>query len=166
MKVLVIGGSGSGKSEYAEELALKLKKDRVYYIACMIPYGDEGIRRVKRHRKMREGKGFITIEQYRDIYKIKAEDTVIIECVSNLLANEMFGEHPKYGKYVLDTLKSIKAENVIFVTDNVFDDGIEYDDATIRYMEELSYVNKGLGEYADKVVEIVCGIAKEIKRHW
>lgn len=163
MKVLVIGGSGSGKSEYAEKLAMRLKKNKVYYAACMIPYGNEGKRRVERHRKMREGRGFITIEQYRDIDRISVEDTVIVECVSNLLANEMFGKNPKDGRYILNCLKNIEAENIIFVTNNVCEDGIEYSPDTVRYMEELNYVNAGLAVYADRVIEIVCGIEVRLK---
>ncbi len=163
MKALVIGGSGSGKSEYAEELAQRLKKNKVYYVACMTPYGSEGKRRIERHRRMREGKGFITIEQYRDIDCISVEDTVILECVPTLLANEMFGREPKDGGYVLGCLKKIEADNIIFVSDNVFDDGILYGGDTVRYMEELCRVNKGLGEYCDRVAEIVCGIEVKIK---
>ncbi len=163
MNVLIIGGSGSGKSQYAEELAQKLKKDKVYYIACMEPYGDEGRRRIARHRKMREGKGFITIEQYRDIDKVNTEDTVIIEGVSCLMANEMFKKKPKDGRYVLECIKKIKADNIIAVTDNVQEGGGDYDEATLRYMEELSYINAGLAEWADKVTEIVCGICIDMK---
>ena len=61
---LVTGGSGSGKSEYAEKLSCELaQKNEKYYIATMIPYGEEGKKRVERHKKLRESKDFYTIEQ-------------------------------------------------------------------------------------------------------
>ena len=48
MLTLIIGGSGSGKSSFGEELAQK-SNSKLYYLATMIPYGDEGKRRVERH---------------------------------------------------------------------------------------------------------------------
>ena len=163
MKILMIGGSGSGKSELAEDMALKIKKNTVYYVACMLPYGAEGKRRVERHRKLREGKGFITVEQYRGADKINVGDTVILECASNLLANEMFGDMPKNGEYVFRCIDNIKAENIIVVSNNIFDDGILYDSSTMRYMEELALLNSKLAEWADEVYEAVCGISVRIR---
>ena len=52
MMVVVTGASGSGKSEYAEGVAVKLAgKGDLYYLATMRVYGEEGVRRVERHRK-------------------------------------------------------------------------------------------------------------------
>ena len=63
MMVVVTGASGSGKSEYAEGVAVKLAgKGDLYYLATMRVYGEEGVRRVERHRKLRAGKGFQTAE--------------------------------------------------------------------------------------------------------
>lgn len=99
MLTVVTGVSGSGKSEYAENRAVELSGGRdLYYIATMEPYGEEGRRRVERHHKLRAGKGFTTIECYRDIESIAGiigaerckEATILLECMSNLLANEMF----------------------------------------------------------------------------
>ena len=56
MVILVIGGSGSGKSERAESLVLELGEKRIY-LATMIASGEEGKQRVDRHKKLREGKG-------------------------------------------------------------------------------------------------------------
>ena len=64
---LVIGGSGSGKSEYAENL-LEDSPGK-YYIATMQVYDAEGRKKVARHQRLRAGKGFQTIEQTRDIHK-------------------------------------------------------------------------------------------------
>ena len=101
MMTLIIGGSGSGKSVYAEDYMVSISEDRKkYYIATMQIYDEEGKRKVERHRMLRGGKGFSTIEQPVDIgkaaEKLEAEDrTALLECVSNLTANEMFsGEVP------------------------------------------------------------------------
>ncbi len=162
MLALVLGGSASGKSEYSEKLAQSLGK-KVYYVATMFPYGGSADLRIKRHRKLREGKGFILIEKYRDIGEIEVSDTVIIECMSNLLANEMFEKNPKDGRYVVDSISKIKCDNIIVVSNNIFEDGIKYDSETEKYIENMAYINSELTKMADKAVEVVCGIALEVK---
>ena len=70
MLILITGGSGSGKSEYAENTAKELAEKEglsLYYIATMKPFGEEGRRRVERHHRLREGKGFETVECYVDL---------------------------------------------------------------------------------------------------
>ena len=70
MMILVTGGSGSGKSEYAENRIVELAEDcDRYYIATMQVYDEEGQKRITRHHQMRSGKGFATIEQQTDIEK-------------------------------------------------------------------------------------------------
>ena len=49
MTVYIIGGSGSGKSEFAEKIAVSLNGERRVYISSMIPRGDEGKNKVIRH---------------------------------------------------------------------------------------------------------------------
>ena len=62
MMVLVTGGSGSGKSAYAENRVMQFGDGSRIYIATMFPFDEESHRRIARHRKMREGKGFTTKE--------------------------------------------------------------------------------------------------------
>ena len=97
MLILITGGSGSGKSEYAECTAVKLKTGldakSLYYIAAMKPYGAEGAKRIERHRRQRAGKGFKTIENYTAAMPdISKDSVVLLECLSNLTANEIFDE--------------------------------------------------------------------------
>ena len=63
MLTLVIGGSASGKSEYAEQHVMSLNGARIY-IATMEPFGKEAADRISKHRQMRKNKGFETIECY------------------------------------------------------------------------------------------------------
>ena len=105
MITLVTGGSGSGKSEYAEGLILDSSCSRRFYVATMIAYGKEGRDKVERHRVLRKGKGFITIEKPRNVGEVMVGEyetglsplsrtgrALLLECVSNLAANEMFKE--------------------------------------------------------------------------
>ena len=65
MIVVVIGGSGSGKSAYAEKCLLAMEAEKKHYIATMRVFDEEGEKRVEKHRTMRREKGFLTIEIFR-----------------------------------------------------------------------------------------------------
>ena len=53
MITLVTGGSGSGKSAYAEEVLTGFGDFPRIYIATMYPFDEESKKRIERHRKMR-----------------------------------------------------------------------------------------------------------------
>lgn len=170
MLTVITGGSGSGKSEYAEQLILKKALDKtkpLYYIATMQPFGAEGERRIARHRKQREGCGFITLEQYTQLEAadIPQGANALLECMSNLTANEMFGSRKvrsaqEIGQDIIrgvETLK-LRCENLVIVTNEVFSDGNSYDRETQEYIRCLGMINRSLAKMADCVVEVVYSI--------
>lgn len=180
MMLVVLGGSGSGKSAYAEERTVSLQRKfqrnnkDFYYLATMKVYDKEGRKRIEKHRQLRAGKGFITIEQPENIVaaenKILVNSTVLIECLSNLTANIMFKEQAVLEldivvKQVIEGIKIIlqKVEHLIIVTNNVFEDGIQYDEATKQYMDALAKINNEVVAMADEVVEVVVGLPLQIK---
>ncbi|MBD5506952.1 MAG: cobinamide kinase [Lachnospiraceae bacterium] len=192
MMILVIGGSGSGKSTYAESLTDDLmKKDtdgksdehscaaeaeyKKYYLATMKVFDEEGRKKVERHRSLRGGKGFDTVEQSTDIHRAvekmgAGKQIVLLECLSNLTANEMFcGEEPAMAGQVVEKimrgLEALKAQttHLIVVTNNVFEDGIAYEEATMEYIRAMGNLNRRLADLADQVVEVVVGIPVIIK---
>ena len=176
MMTLIIGGSGSGKSAYAENYMNSISEDRKkYYIATMQIYDEEGKRKVERHRMLRGGKGFSTIEQPVDIgkaaEKMEAEDrTALLECVSNLTANEMFsGEVPGTEEAITEKIVggiavlNRELTHLVIVSNNVFEDGNVYDKTTMAYIRAMGRINQKLAEMADEVVEVVVGIPIVIK---
>ena len=176
MMTLIIGGSGSGKSAYAEDYTISLSEDRKkYYIATMQIFDEEGKRKVERHRMLRGGKGFSTIEQPIDIGKAaeKMEDgerTALLECISNLTANEMFlGEKPGTEEVITEKIVGEIAvlnrelTHLVIVSNNVFEDGNVYDKTTMAYIRAMGRINQKLAEMADEVVEVVVGIPIVIK---
>lgn len=200
MVYLVTGGSGSGKSAYAESLLSGFEHvDNRYYIATMQVYGEEGKKRVERHRKLRAGKGFVTIEQTVQIgealekfwtekpdERVKEKQSLqnktlqnrtqnasaaLVECVSNLTANEMFDENGQRSEQevisrVVSGLKQLSrsVQELVIVTNNVFDDGISYDESTMAYIRALARINIELAKWADEVTEVTAGIPVIWKR--
>jgi adenosylcobinamide kinase/adenosylcobinamide-phosphate guanylyltransferase len=84
MRILLTGGSGCGKSTYAERLARELSAPR-YYLATMRPYDAESRAKIARHQAQREHAGFVTIERETDVGGIDfpARGTVLLECMCN-----------------------------------------------------------------------------------
>lgn len=176
MMTLIIGGSGSGKSAYAENYMNSISEDRKkYYIATMQIYDEEGKRKVERHRMLRGGKGFSTIEQPLDIGNAaeKLEDgdkTALLECISNLTANEMFleevpGTEEVITEKIIGGIAVLNREltHLVIVSNNVFEDGNVYDKTTMAYIRAMGRINQKLAEMADEVVEVVVGIPIVIK---
>lgn len=179
MMVLVIGGSGSGKSAYAEELACTLaeREDTAkYYLAAMQIYDEEGAQKAERHRALRKGKGFLTIEQPVRIEEAldkmeTGKKTVLLECISNLTANEMFSGTQTFNEtrvrkmeetveLIRQGIAQIRREttHLIVVSNNVFEDGVIYDQSTTNYLYAMGKINRQLAAWADRVVEVVAGI--------
>ena len=78
MLYIVTGGSGSGKSEYAEQTAVQCRNrtgGTLWSLATMRIWDDEGRKRVERHRRMRAAKGFETIERYTGLETLELRET-------------------------------------------------------------------------------------------
>lgn len=185
MLIEIIGGSGSGKSEFAEKCCMELCPGKKYYIATMQAFDEEGKCRVLRHRKLRAGKQFITIECQTGLENVQVEEgaTLLLECMSNLTANEMYSPEGRYGKAVKETCEqredacedmvnllmqgirrmADRARHLVIVTNQVFSDGIMYDVSTMEYLRILARVNQEIAAMADEVYEVVHGIPVMIK---
>ncbi len=178
MMILITGGSGSGKSAYAEECINTLSGDcRKYYIATMQVFDEEGQAKVERHRRMRRGKGFWTIEQplaiegaLKEIKQFPSESTALLECMTNLAANEMFaGDEAKTCERVVEKIiQGVERlrnglKHLVIVSGNVFEDGIHYDEATMEYIRAMGSINEKLASMAEQVIEVVVGIPVVIK---
>lgn len=174
-KILVTGGAGSGKSACAEKRVLESGIRSRYYLATMRQGADaETKRKIETHRKRRAGNGWTTIEQPMDIARAARQmeegGAVLLEDLSNLLANEMFcegtvQEPARVRQHILDGIEvlSRKASLFVIVTNSVFEDGVTYDPETERYLRALAALNISLASEADEVVETVVGIPLRIK---
>ena len=165
MNVLVIGSTASGKSEFAEKIACKLCKGQKLYIATMKPFDEECYKKIEKHRKMRSKKNFETIEQQVDLHLLDSniKSTAMLECMSNLLANEMYREdktNKEIDKYILKGIEHLSNnfENLIVVSNNVFQNQILYDPFTEKFIEFIGNINNIISRNFDVVVEIICGI--------
>ena len=166
MMTLVIGGAASGKSEYAENLILRTRESHRIYLATMQPYDRECQVRIQRHRAMRAEKGFETLERYTDLagVSVPVDSVVLLECMSNLVANEMFSPQGAGEQALAAILAGVErleaqASQLIVVSNDLGADGAgQYDGGTRRYLAVLGQVNRALACRAQAVCEVVCGI--------
>ena len=165
MLILVTGGSGSGKSAFAEDRVLSLGESKRIYIATMHPFDQESFKRIERHRKMRAGKGFDTIECYTGLkdVPISGDSVVLLECMSNLTANEMFEENGAHQNTVEEILAGVqklkeRARHVVIVTNEIFSDAAFFEGDMDTYLKDLGKINQETAQMADEVVEVVYGI--------
>lgn len=176
MFTLVIGGSASGKSEYAERFVLSLDGSgpRIY-IATMEPFGREAQARITRHHAMRRGRGFETLECYQNIGSISVplNSNVLLEDLGNLVANELFGEcaiteelDNSLSERIAEEIEALrtKCAHLTIVTNEVFSGGKDYEGETLTYLRILAKLSRLLAGRADYVVEVVCGLPDVLKR--
>ena len=163
MLALVIGGSASGKSQFAEDFLTSFDHAERMYVATMMLWDKESEMRVLRHRDMRDGKGFRTIECPSNLESIDVPSgsAVLLEDLSNLVANEYFGaskdntvERIMAG---IDKLDS-QTDLLVVVSNELFLDGCQYDEETTAYLNCIAKLNLLLAARADAVYEIFCGI--------
>ena len=166
MFTLVIGGAASGKSEYAENLTLCAGPLPRFYIATMEPFDDECRARIARHRVFRAQKSFETVECYTGLEQLRLPNrgAVLLECMSNLVANELYSPSGAGTDAEAAVLRGIDAllpqcRELVVVSNEVFSGGRDYEGDTIRYLQILAAVNRAMAARADKVAEIVCGQA-------
>ena len=170
MIVLITGGAKNGKSSLAQNLAVKLAGGgKRYYIATMIPSDQEDRERIRRHIADRDGMGFETVEQGRDIAKVltKADPngSFLLDSVTALLLNELFPDPTSCEmdedaadrcQKGLETLCN-QVQNIVLVSDYIYSDAAKYDEETEVYRRGLARLDRFLAGIADAVIEVSAG---------
>lgn len=164
--ILITGGQRSGKSRYAEQLALSLTDNPVYLATAHI-WDDEFRERVRIHQE-RRGPQWTNIEEERHLSRHDLTGrVVVIDCVTLWLTNYFFETSD-----VSQTLETVKAEfdrftsqdaTFIFVTNEIGSGGVSDNAVQRRFTDLEGWMNQYIASRADEVVLMVSGIAVKIK---
>ena len=167
MRIFISGGCKNGKSTYAQKIAKSQQNDVLYYVATMISADHEDDERIARHIKEREGWGFVTIEQPKNISDIlktcDLSGSFLLDSLTALLSNEMFSASGEIFKNAREKIEAElcqilrEVQNIVFVSDYIYSDAILYDPLTESYRKSLAYLDRVCASYCDVVLEAAFG---------
>ena len=164
--VLITGGARSGKSRYAEELALSLSKNPVY-VATAHVWDKEFAERVKKHQE-RRGPEWTNIEEEKLLSRLDLTERVaVIDCITLWCTNYFFDL-----QNVDAALEALKAEfdmftahdaTYIFVTNEIGMGGVSDNAVQRKFTDLQGWMNQYVASKADEVILMVSGIAVKVK---
>ena len=166
--ILITGGQRSGKSKYAEELALKLA-DNPVYVATAHVWDEEFRERVHRHQE-RRGPQWTNIEEEKYLSQHDLTWRVaVIDCVTLWLTNFFFENQNQDTQQILDIVKeefdrfTAQDATFIFVTNEIGSGGVSVDPVQRRFTDLQGWMNQYIASRADEVFLMVSGIPLKIK---
>ena len=179
--ILCSGGARSGKSEFAERLALATE-GRKAYVATGQAFDEEMIDRIKKHQE-RRGEIWNNFEVPLHLAKewqniSQTADVILIDCLTMFTTNHMMAHGSIQGQQdanqleatvlaeletLLASIKSCEGKIVIFVT-NEIGLGIVPDNKLARYFRDIAgRVNRTVAMAADKLYLTISGVTIELK---
>lgn len=168
MIIMITGGQRSGKSMFAERLAMSLSGNP-FYIATAQVFDEDFRHRVDVH-KQRRGQQWTTFEEplHVDDIRLTPENVVVFDCVT-LWATNWFFECGEDGTSALDEMKKAfdvlvsSGATLIMVTNEIGLGGVAENAMQRRFTDLQGSINQHIASIADEVHFIVSGIDLKIK---
>ncbi len=162
--VLIGGGSRSGKSRYALELAKRVGS-RLAFIATAQLFDGEMRSRVERHQQDR-GEQFTTIEEPLELAKSIREasgyDAIVVDCLTLWVSNLMLGDREIPTEDLIAAIRGSQA-TVILVTNEVGCGIVPDNELARRFRDLAGWLNQAVAEAADEVYWMVFGVPLKVK---
>lgn len=165
--ILITGGQRSGKSNYAEQMALSLS-NRPVYLATSRVWDEEHRKRIELHIANR-GEEWVNIEIDKELSSVALSDQVIlIDCVTLWATNYFFDLNSDVTK----SLAALKKEFdkftqqhavFIFVTNEIGSGEMSQNEIQRKFADLQGWLNQYIASKADEVHLLVCGIPVKIK---
>ena len=165
--ILVTGGQRSGKSRYAQELALSLSPNPVYVATSRI--WDEDFRqRVLRHQSDR-GSMWTNIEEEKHLGSLSlANRVVVIDCVTLWATNFFFDNNSNIDQSLEELKKEFEqltqqSATFIFITNEIGMGGHAENEVQRKFTDMQGWLNQHIASKANEVVLMISGIALKVK---
>lgn len=165
--ILITGGTRSGKSSFAEKMALRLSENPVYMATSRI-WDPEHHERILHHQANR-GQQWTNIEEEKHLSRHDlTERVVLVDCVTLWLTNYFFDNQSNINT----SLEQAKAEfgnltrqeaTFIFVTNEIGMGGHAANDMQRHFTDLQGWMNQYIAHSAHEVYWMVSGIAVKIK---
>lgn len=162
--VLIGGGSRSGKSRFALEMA-RQRGSRLAFVATAQAFDGEMRERIARHRAERDA-AFVTIEEPVHLAAVLGQhrefDAMVVDCLTLWVSNLMLSDREIPADELLEAARASPAE-VIFVT-NETGCGIVPENALARRFRDVAgTLNQQVAAAADRVYWMAFGIPLQVK---
>jgi adenosylcobinamide kinase/adenosylcobinamide-phosphate guanylyltransferase len=162
----VAGGARSGKSRKGEELAKNLAgSSRPIFIATAEAVDEEMTSRIKKHQDDR-GTVFDLVEEPKNLTRalkdVDADATVLVDCLTLWLSNNMMGEGTDSNQSVIDAARARRGAT-IFISNEVGEGIVPMHPVSREFRDLSGIMNQQFAEAADKVYFMKFGIAQELK---
>jgi len=165
--IFITGGQRSGKSNYAQNLALELSKNPVYLATSRI-WDEEHHDRIKRHQADR-GPQWNNIEEEKEVSKHDySQQVVLMDCITLWLTNFFFDNKSEVDQ----SLEEAKAEfdrliqqnaTFIIVSNEIGMGGQSTNDIQRKFTDLQGWMNQHIARLADEVVFMVSGLPMRVK---
>lgn len=166
--IMVTGGQRSGKSAFAESVALKLA-ERPTYLATAQIFDDEMQKRVEAHRARRQSR-WRNLESPFELTANRFDDgeTVLLDCLTLWASNWFFrlGEDTDAALAEMKSQLTQLAERdmtLVIVTNEIGLGGVSENALRRRFTDLQGAINQFVASLADEVYMTVSGIPVKIK---
>ncbi len=165
--ILITGGARSGKSSYAEKLALSLSPRPVYMATARV-WDEEFRQRVVKHRQAR-GPEWTNMEEEKELSRHDVTGRVVlVDCVT-LWCTNFFFETQGGVEQALEAVKqafnrfTAQEATFIFVTNEIGMGGTSENELQRKFTDMQGWMNQYIAAHADEVILMVCGIPMKVK---
>lgn len=167
MIYFITGGERSGKSRYAQQLALSLS-DSPMYIATARVWDNDFKERIAKHISDRDAR-FTCIEEEKELSRLEIKGRIaVVDCITLWLTNFFtdnnfdLKESLEQAWAEFDLLSKIDA--TLIIISNELGMGLHASTESGRKFVELQgWMNQRIAERADSVILMVSGIPVKIK---
>ena len=165
--ILITGGARSGKSGYAEKVALSLSDAPVYLATARI-WDEEFRERVRRHQA-RRGPQWTNIEEEKQLSRHDLSGRVVLVDCLTLWATNFFFDLESDVDRALAALQeefdrfTQQDATFIFVTNEIGMGGTSDNAIQRRFTDLQGWMNQYAAARADEVILMVSGIPVKIK---
>lgn len=180
--IFISGGVRSGKSSFAEKLAVEIaleKGGQLNYLATGVASDPEMKERIVKHQRDRETGNYLwrTVEQSHTIGEIASvfndEDIILLDCVTTLLNNELFSTNQSWDEHFLEqTVEGImsgileirdRTKVLLVVSNEVFYESMVENELVFSYGRILGKIHQNLVKAADQAFLVEAGLAVNMK---
>ena len=164
--IFIAGGARSGKSRKGEELAKSMAGSaKPVFIATAEAVDDEMSSRIKKHQDDR-GNAFELVEEPKNLTKtlkeIDPQATVLIDCLTLWLSNNMMGEGTDSNGSVIAAALA-RSGATIFISNEVGEGIVPMHPVSREFRDLSGIMNQEFARASDKVYFMKFGIAQELK---